>query len=497
MVNRFENVTNNLLNKIIPEKKVIFNPDDKPWFNENLRKLKRSRLREYSKHGRSDRYQMLSSSFSEKYAAEFSKYMSKIKQEVIEGLRGSIYPAIKKLGIRPGERLHSDFHLNSHAEQNISPAQSVEIIAQYFSQISQEFSPLDVTNLPQVVQTHLRKDDQNLAPVLTVKEVESRIRKAKKPKGLVPGDLPRKVLQRCAPVLAVPVTLIFNQISRQSHFPRNWKIEHQIAIPKVMPPENEDDLRNIAKTPFVSKVYESFVGGWLLNIVKPYLDPSQCGLKGLSITHYLIKLLNFVHKTLDLKQPHTVLAACVDMSKAFNRVDHTLVIEDLYDMHTPPWLLRILVSYLTNRSMNLTYKGAKSSLKLLPGGGPQGAYLGGLIFIIKYNGAFLRPSIPRPFTESIAKSEVCAVKFVDDGTVAVSVDLKTSLAPDLSGRPRPLNYHERTEHVLPAENNLLQYLVQDTEHFAKANKMIINKEKTKIISFSKSRKWDFPPELEF
>ena len=93
----------------------------------------------------------------------------------------------------------------------------------------------------------------------------------------------------------------------------------------------------------------------------------QYGLKGLSITHYLIKLLHFVHATLDLKNPHAVLAACIDLSKAFNRVDHTLVIQDLYDMHTPAWLLRILISYLSNRSMFITYNGAQSSQKLLPG----------------------------------------------------------------------------------------------------------------------------------
>ena len=97
----------------------------------------------------------------------------------------------------------------------------------------------------------------------------------------------------------------------------------------------------------------------------------------------------------------------------------------------------------------------------------------------------------------MTRSKVCSVKFVDDGTVAVSVNLKTSLVPDPSGRPRPLNYQERTEHILPPENNLLQHIVQDTEIFAEANKMKLNKEKTKIISFSKSRKWDFPPELEF
>ena len=72
------------------------------------------------------------------------------------------------------------------------------------------------------------------------------------------------------------------------------------------------------------------MGGWLLDIIKPYLDPDQCGMKGLSITHYLVKLLDFIHSTLDRKRPHSVLAACVDISKAFNRVDHSLVIQDLW-----------------------------------------------------------------------------------------------------------------------------------------------------------------------
>ena len=166
-------------------------------------------------------------------------------------------------------------------------------------------------------------------------------------------------------------------------------------------------------------------------------------------------------------------------------------------MHTPAWLLNIVISYLTDRSMFLTYKNSQSSRKMLPGGGPQGAYLGGLIFIIKYNGAFLRPPIPRPVRGPVLKSKAEKVKFVDDGTVAVSIDLKQCLVPDPVERTRPVNYHERTGHILPAENNLLQYYIQDTESFVKDNKMIINKKKTKVISFTKSRKWDFPPELEF
>jgi hypothetical protein len=147
--------------------------------------------------------------------------------------------------------------------------------------------------------------------------------------------------------------------------------------------------------------------------------------------------------------------------------------------------------------MYLTYNGEKSSLKKLPGWGPQGAYLGGLIFMINYNGAMLRPTVPRQIRGPVLKSESETLKFVDDGTVAVSIDLKNCLMPDPVDRVRPRNYHERTGHVLPGENNLLQYYIRDTEEFVCSNQMKINKKKTKVISFTKSRKSDFPPELYF
>ena len=122
--------------------------------------------------------------------------------------------------------------------------------------------------------------------------------------------------------------------------------------------------------------------------MKPYLDPSQFGLKGSSITHYLLKLLKFVHSYLDLKNPHAVAVALIDMSKALNRTSHQLVIEDLYDMKVPPWILLILVSYLTGRSMVMNYNGSCSSFKVMNSGSPQGAFLGIFLFIVKFNELF-------------------------------------------------------------------------------------------------------------
>ena len=440
MVETYQTITSTVLSETFPLKSIIVSDQDKPWFNEKLRHIKRQRLREYEKHGLSDKYLKLAENFNSIFRAERDKYFEKIKLEVSEGERGSIYPILKKLSLRPGDSPHSGFQLPEHA--GLSHAQVAEIIATHFSSISQEYTPLDVSRLPPNIRAWLGTNHQTLIPRLSVREVEKRLTKAKKPHGIVPGDLPKKLVQICISTIAYPASIIFNRITQTAEYPWIWKVEHQVALPKGPIPETIDELRNIAKTSFLSKVYESFVGEWLISIIKPYLDPDQCGLRGFSTTDYLIKLLHFAHATLDLRQPHTVLAGCIDLSKAFNRVDHSMVVQDLYDMHTPPWLLKIVIAYLTGRSMVLTYNGEKSAQKLLPGGGPQGAYLGGLIFIIKYNGALLRPIIPRHIEGPITKSKSVKVKFVDDGTVAVSVNLKSSLIPDPVERARPLNYHE-------------------------------------------------------
>ena len=164
-------------------------------------------------------------------------------------------------------------------------------------------------------------------------------------------------------------------------------------------------------------------------------------------------------------------------------------------MHTPPWLLNILVSYLSNRSMILEYDGHQSRRKILPGGGPQGAYLGGLIFIVKFNGAFLRPPVPRYLATTVPKANSKSVKFIDDGTVAVSINMKTSLAQETRMKMKPLDFNERTCQVLPTNQNVLQHYLDEAEIFTKENGMKINSKKTKVIKFNKSTKHDFPPEM--
>ena len=52
----------------------------------------------------------------------------------------------EKAGAPVGEKIQPSFQLPRHVEQNLSPAQSAEIIADYFSAVSQEYSPLNIAN---------------------------------------------------------------------------------------------------------------------------------------------------------------------------------------------------------------------------------------------------------------------------------------------------------------------------------------------------------------
>ena len=117
--------------------------------------------------------------------------------------------------------------------------------------------------------------------------------------------------------------------------------------------------------------------------------------------------------------------------------------------------------------------------------------LGGLLFVVKFNGACLRPPIPRP----ISKNMSMQVKFIDDASQAASINLKLSLMPDPVQRPRPLNYYERTSMVLKLEDNIVQHELDRFYQFTLENKFVISKRKCYTMVFSRSRKFGFPPEF--
>ena len=68
----------------------------------------------------------------------------------------------------------------------------------------------------------------------------------------------------------------------------------------------------------------------------------------------------------------------VDFRKAFNRQNHQILITLLGDMEVPGWLLNIVVGFLQERELILSYLWAKSGSKQVPegGGGLRGLGVG-------------------------------------------------------------------------------------------------------------------------
>ena len=73
---------------------------------------------------------------------EAEKYRQKIISEVRDGKRNNAYSALRKLESGENVNKRDTFTVPSHAEDSLTPAESAERLAVYFSKISQEFEPI-------------------------------------------------------------------------------------------------------------------------------------------------------------------------------------------------------------------------------------------------------------------------------------------------------------------------------------------------------------------
>ena len=441
--------------------------------------------------------------YNEKLRQSAVKYLEKNVTALKEEDPSKAFKTLKKLGAHPGECLEEgSFTLTSHTEQNLTEKESVERIASHFAAISNEFPAFNEKCLPSHVQEQLKKPiDLKEIPELSDFDVYRKLRSSKKPRSCVPGDLPHRLLKEFIPELSLPANRIFNNIFRTGHWPKQWRIEYGVPLKKVPNPDNEDQLRIISLTSFLSKVCEQFVLDWLLHYVEDKLDWKQYGgVKGSSITHYLIDFVNFVLYNQDLKVPHAVIAVMFDFSKAFNRINHHIIIRILSDMGVPAWLLHIVIGFLTDRELVVRYKGYKSDRRSLPGGTPQGTKLGLFLFLILINYAGienLENNIGSIITKPLSKRNPMKnnhMKYVDDLSFMEALNLEKCLVPNLNPI-LPLSFHDRTNHILPNDNTKLQTHINSLVKFTADHEMQINEQKCKVMMFNSRKKFDATPNL--
>jgi len=132
----------------------------------------------------------------------------------------------------------------------------------------------------------------------------------------------------------------------------------------------------ISLLPCLAKILESIVSQWAVSVLEPTFDRNQFGCRRQrSTTHALVAMTHEWQTALD--QGGAVRALLVDFKKAFDSVNHNLLLEKLYNKNVPHQLIKWFFSYLQQRSQRVRVGTHHSCWLQLNGGMPQGSWLMG------------------------------------------------------------------------------------------------------------------------
>ena len=321
-----------------------------------------------------------------------------------------------------------------------TPAEQTVIINEYFANICRKY--------PKLQFDYIANEMTDISHIPEVSELDTYrmlVKFSKKSPG--PKDFPKKILQTFAVELAVPFCNIINYAIEVGVFPREYKKTEIIPIPKINPPQSLSDLRPISKTPIGGKMIETIIMKELDKDIKGKLDTDQYGnVKGSSTTHYLIKMTNEAFTSMNRGDATT--AVTIDYSKAFDYVDHSILIEKLVNLRVRSNIINMIISFLKDRSHCTKALGKISTFLDITCGVPQGTCSGPKLFVILIDGK----KCPL----------VSSYKFVDDKTISYSY----------SGDP----------------TEILQTALNVEAKETHKDKMLINAKKCHVITFNNSQK---------
>ena len=202
-------------------------------------------------------------------------------------------------------------------------------------------------------------------------------KKIKVNKAIGPDNIPPWVLKDFSHLLAAPVAAIFNSSLREGVLPKLWKSATVIPLPKKHPPCSvQNDVRPISLTPILAKVFESLVLKWVDNIIKPQIDDRQFGgIAGTCTTDALVEILHKWYEATD-KMGTFVRVLLLDYSKAFDLINHEMLIDKLVKMNMPPHLVRWIAAFLLDREQRVRIGNVVSGPGYPNGGVPQGTLSG-------------------------------------------------------------------------------------------------------------------------
>lgn len=215
-------------------------------------------------------------------------------------------------------------------------------------------------------------------------EIEAAINHLKPKRSRGPDSVPPYVFKACSEFLISPLEYIFNLIIAKSYFPAAWKLTKVCPIHKNGDVKAIENYRPIAMLSTPCKILETILHAQIYSHIRPFISPYQHGFlpKRSTVTN-LLELSTSLSEAINSNSQVDVIYT--DFAKAFDKVDHSVLLGKLHGLGFSRRALDLVASYLGGRRQYVVFAGRESPPFPVFSGVPQGSNLGPLLFTLLIN----------------------------------------------------------------------------------------------------------------